>query len=159
MVPVTSWWVHNHTTANCRRFSQYFLRFLSCSLSSCHVCGFQTELNAQFVSHMSLHVDKEQWMFSLCCSVCDYVCMEESDMKNHISTGHAGRDSQRCTSVHRFWVTVTVQPEIAVVSWTLMFCGVSFVSLPRAAFPKMNWIAKHRSWPINNNYFHILQSG
>uniref|UniRef100_A0A672Z1B5 Zinc finger protein 827 n=1 Tax=Sphaeramia orbicularis TaxID=375764 RepID=A0A672Z1B5_9TELE len=56
---------------------------------SCHVCGFQTELNAQFVSHMSLHVDKEQWMFSLCCSVCDYVCMEENDMKNHISTGHA----------------------------------------------------------------------
>uniref|UniRef100_A0A3B4YA88 Zinc finger protein 827 n=1 Tax=Seriola lalandi dorsalis TaxID=1841481 RepID=A0A3B4YA88_SERLL len=60
---------------------------------SCHVCGFQTELNAQFVSHMSLHVDKEQWMFSLCCSVCDYVCMEENDMKNHISTGHAGTDS------------------------------------------------------------------
>uniref|UniRef100_A0A672FE70 Zinc finger protein 827 n=1 Tax=Salarias fasciatus TaxID=181472 RepID=A0A672FE70_SALFA len=59
---------------------------------SCHVCGFQTELNAQFVSHMSLHVDKEQWMFSLCCSVCDYVCMEESDMKSHISTGHAGKD-------------------------------------------------------------------
>uniref|UniRef100_A0A8C6U196 Zinc finger protein 827 n=1 Tax=Neogobius melanostomus TaxID=47308 RepID=A0A8C6U196_9GOBI len=57
---------------------------------SCHVCGFQTELNAQFVSHMSLHVDKEQWMFSLCCSVCDYVCMDESDMKSHISTGHAG---------------------------------------------------------------------
>uniref|UniRef100_A0A3Q0SEZ0 Zinc finger protein 827 n=1 Tax=Amphilophus citrinellus TaxID=61819 RepID=A0A3Q0SEZ0_AMPCI len=60
---------------------------------SCHVCGFQTELNAQFVSHMSLHVDKEQWMFSLCCSVCDYVCMEETDMRNHISTGHAGTDS------------------------------------------------------------------
>uniref|UniRef100_A0A8C2YZN8 Zinc finger protein 827 n=1 Tax=Cyclopterus lumpus TaxID=8103 RepID=A0A8C2YZN8_CYCLU len=57
---------------------------------SCHVCDFQTELNAQFVSHMSLHVDKEQWMFSLCCSVCDFVCMEENDMKNHISTGHAG---------------------------------------------------------------------
>uniref|UniRef100_A0A3B5LRL0 Zinc finger protein 827 n=1 Tax=Xiphophorus couchianus TaxID=32473 RepID=A0A3B5LRL0_9TELE len=64
---------------------------------SCHVCGFQTELNAQFVSHMSLHVDKEQWMFSLCCSVCDYVCMEESDMKSHISTGHAGNDSCRET--------------------------------------------------------------
>ncbi|KAF3852500.1 hypothetical protein F7725_005855 [Dissostichus mawsoni] len=52
---------------------------------SCHVCDFQTELNAQFVSHMSLHVDKEQWMFSLCCSICEYVCMEENDMKNHIS--------------------------------------------------------------------------
>ncbi|XP_041839093.1 zinc finger protein 827 isoform X4 [Melanotaenia boesemani] len=61
---------------------------------SCHVCGFQTELNAQFVSHMSLHVDKEQWMFSLCCSVCDYVCMEETDMKSHISTGHAGLNSR-----------------------------------------------------------------
>ncbi|XP_047434228.1 zinc finger protein 827 isoform X3 [Mugil cephalus] len=61
---------------------------------SCHVCGFQTELNAQFVSHMSLHVDKEQWMFSLCCSVCDYVCMEENDMKSHISTGHAGLNSR-----------------------------------------------------------------
>lgn len=70
-----------------------FLPFPLCSLSSCHVCDFQTELNAQFVSHMSLHVDKEQWMFSLCCSVCDYACMEESDMKNHISTGHAGRES------------------------------------------------------------------
>lgn len=31
-------------------------------------------------------------MFSLCCSVCDYACMEEADMKNHISTGHAGTD-------------------------------------------------------------------
>uniref|UniRef100_A0A8C5DIQ7 C2H2-type domain-containing protein n=1 Tax=Gouania willdenowi TaxID=441366 RepID=A0A8C5DIQ7_GOUWI len=61
---------------------------------SCHVCGFQTELNAQFVSHMSLHVDKEQWMFSLCCSVCDYVCMEENDMKNHISAGHTGLNSR-----------------------------------------------------------------
>lgn len=61
---------------------------------SCHVCGFQTELNAQFVSHMSLHVDKEQWMFSLCCSVCDYVCMDESDMKSHISTGHAVLNSR-----------------------------------------------------------------
>lgn len=70
-----------------------FLLLPLCSLSSCHVCGFQTELNAQFVSHMSLHVDKEQWMFSLCCSVCDYVCMEETDMRNHISTGHAGTDS------------------------------------------------------------------
>uniref|UniRef100_A0A3Q3FZ13 Zinc finger protein 827 n=1 Tax=Labrus bergylta TaxID=56723 RepID=A0A3Q3FZ13_9LABR len=65
---------------------------------SCHVCDFQTELNAQFVSHMSLHVDKEQWMFSLCCSVCDYVCMEENDMKSHISTGHAGTESLRITS-------------------------------------------------------------
>ncbi|XP_061888299.1 zinc finger protein 827-like isoform X2 [Entelurus aequoreus] len=61
---------------------------------SCHVCGFQTELNAQFVGHMSLHVDKEQWMFSLCCSICDYVCMEEGDMKNHISTGHSGLNSR-----------------------------------------------------------------
>ncbi|KAM3623538.1 uncharacterized protein V6R79_012279 [Siganus canaliculatus] len=61
---------------------------------SCHVCDFQTELNAQFVSHMSLHVDKEQWMFSLCCSVCDYACMDENDMKNHISTGHAGLNSR-----------------------------------------------------------------
>ncbi|XP_024115172.1 zinc finger protein 827 [Oryzias melastigma] len=61
---------------------------------SCHVCGFQTELNAQFVSHMSLHVDKEQWMFSLCCSTCDYICMEESDMKSHISAGHAGLNSR-----------------------------------------------------------------
>ncbi|XP_061737184.1 zinc finger protein 827-like [Nerophis ophidion] len=61
---------------------------------SCHVCGFQTELNAQFVAHMSLHVDKEQWMFSLCCSICDYVCMEEGDMKNHISTGHSGLNSR-----------------------------------------------------------------
>lgn len=31
-------------------------------------------------------------MFSLCCSVCDYACMEETDMKNHISTGHAGTE-------------------------------------------------------------------
>uniref|UniRef100_A0A3Q1GNT4 Zinc finger protein 827 n=1 Tax=Acanthochromis polyacanthus TaxID=80966 RepID=A0A3Q1GNT4_9TELE len=66
---------------------------------SCHVCGFQTELNAQFVSHMSLHVDKEQWMFSLCCSVCDYVCMEENDMKSHISTGHAGFECVFCNFV------------------------------------------------------------
>ncbi|XP_045578714.1 zinc finger protein 827 isoform X1 [Salmo salar] len=61
---------------------------------SCHACGFQTGLNAQFVSHMSLHVDKEQWMFSLCCSACDYVCVEESDMKSHVSHGHTGLNSR-----------------------------------------------------------------
>ncbi|KAL1023749.1 hypothetical protein UPYG_G00045540 [Umbra pygmaea] len=61
---------------------------------SCHVCGFQTELNAQFVSHMSLHVDKEQWMYSLCCGVCEYVCVEESDMKTHVSQGHTGLTSR-----------------------------------------------------------------
>ncbi|XP_053559685.1 zinc finger protein 827 [Bombina bombina] len=57
---------------------------------SCHVCGFETELNVQFVSHMSLHVDKEQWMFSICCSTCDFVTMEESDMRTHISSKHSG---------------------------------------------------------------------
>ncbi|KAJ8000685.1 hypothetical protein DPEC_G00182920 [Dallia pectoralis] len=61
---------------------------------SCHVCGFQTELNAQFVSHMSLHVDKEQWMYSLCCAICDYVCVEESNMKTHVSQGHTGLSSR-----------------------------------------------------------------
>nr|XP_014424842.1 zinc finger protein 827 isoform X3 [Pelodiscus sinensis] len=55
---------------------------------SCHVCGFETEMNVQFVSHMSLHVDKEQWMFSICCTACDFVTMEESDMKAHVSTKH-----------------------------------------------------------------------
>ncbi len=60
---------------------------------SCHVCGFQTEFNAQFVSHMSLHVDKEQWMFSLCCSICEYVGVDEAEMKAHISAGHAGKSS------------------------------------------------------------------
>nr|DBA28989.1 TPA: hypothetical protein GDO54_009264 [Pyxicephalus adspersus] len=57
---------------------------------SCHVCGFETELNVQFVSHMSLHVDKQQWMYSICCSACDFVTMEESDMRTHISTKHSG---------------------------------------------------------------------
>nr|XP_033795976.1 zinc finger protein 827 isoform X2 [Geotrypetes seraphini] len=57
---------------------------------SCHVCGFETQLNAQFVSHMSLHVDKEQWMFSLCCSSCDFTSTEESDMKAHVSSKHSG---------------------------------------------------------------------
>ncbi|XP_051560342.1 zinc finger protein 827-like isoform X4 [Myxocyprinus asiaticus] len=61
---------------------------------SCHVCGFQTEINAQFVSHMSLHVDKEQWMFSLCCSTCEYVGVDEAEMKAHISAGHAGLNSR-----------------------------------------------------------------
>uniref|UniRef100_A0A673MGW9 C2H2-type domain-containing protein n=1 Tax=Sinocyclocheilus rhinocerous TaxID=307959 RepID=A0A673MGW9_9TELE len=60
---------------------------------SCHVCGFQTEFNAQFVRHMSLHVDKEQWMFSLCCSTCEYVGVDEAEMKAHISAGHAGKIS------------------------------------------------------------------
>lgn len=83
-----------------------FLPFPLCSLCSCHVCDFQTELNAQFVSHMSLHVDKEQWMFSLCCSVCDYACMEETDMKNHISTGHAGTES---LMIHWFRVTALIR--------------------------------------------------
>uniref|UniRef100_A0A8C8EP63 C2H2-type domain-containing protein n=1 Tax=Oncorhynchus tshawytscha TaxID=74940 RepID=A0A8C8EP63_ONCTS len=65
---------------------------------SCHACGFQTGQNAQFVSHMSLHVDKEQWMFALCCSACDYVCVEESDMKSHVSHGHTGRSVTKSTS-------------------------------------------------------------
>ncbi|XP_008825697.1 zinc finger protein 827 isoform X2 [Nannospalax galili] len=59
---------------------------------SCHVCGFETELNVQFVSHMSLHVDKEQWMFSICCTACDFVTMEEAEIKNHIGTKHTGED-------------------------------------------------------------------
>ncbi|XP_007639683.1 zinc finger protein 827 isoform X2 [Cricetulus griseus] len=59
---------------------------------SCHVCGFETELNVQFVSHMSLHVDKEQWMFSICCTACDFVTMEEAEIKNHIGSKHTGDD-------------------------------------------------------------------
>ncbi|XP_055974971.1 zinc finger protein 827 isoform X3 [Sorex fumeus] len=59
---------------------------------SCHVCGFETELNVQFVSHMSLHVDKEQWMFSICCTACDFVTMEEAEIKTHIGTKHTGED-------------------------------------------------------------------
>ncbi|KAG8453947.1 hypothetical protein GDO86_000536 [Hymenochirus boettgeri] len=59
---------------------------------SCHVCGFETELNVQFVSHMSLHVDKEQWMYSICCSTCDFVTMEESDMRTHINAKHSGEE-------------------------------------------------------------------
>lgn len=57
---------------------------------SCHVCGFETELNVQFVSHMSLHVDKEQWMFSICCTACDFVTMDEAEIKTHIGTKHTG---------------------------------------------------------------------
>lgn len=64
--------------------------FLSCS---CHVCGFETELNVQFVSHMSLHVDKEQWMFSICCTACDFVTMDEAEIKAHIDTKHTGDHS------------------------------------------------------------------
>uniref|UniRef100_A0A7M4EMR9 Zinc finger protein 827 n=2 Tax=Crocodylus porosus TaxID=8502 RepID=A0A7M4EMR9_CROPO len=59
---------------------------------SCHVCGFETEMNVQFVSHMSLHVDKEQWMFSICCTACDFVTMEEADMKAHISSKHPAEE-------------------------------------------------------------------
>uniref|UniRef100_A0A8B9GP57 Zinc finger protein 827 n=1 Tax=Astyanax mexicanus TaxID=7994 RepID=A0A8B9GP57_ASTMX len=60
---------------------------------SCRVCGFQTELNAQFVSHMSLHVDKEQWMFSLCCNSCEYVGVDEAEIKAHINAEHAGQNT------------------------------------------------------------------
>lgn len=65
---------------------------------SCHVCGFETELNVQFVSHMSLHVDKEQWMFSICCTACDFVTMEEAEIKAHIGTKHTGDLSCRSLS-------------------------------------------------------------
>ncbi|XP_041051121.1 zinc finger protein 827 isoform X1 [Carcharodon carcharias] len=61
---------------------------------SCHVCGFETEVNLQFVSHMSLHVDKEQWMFSLCCSTCNFSCMDETEMKTHVDAAHAGERVQ-----------------------------------------------------------------
>lgn len=66
---------------------------------SCHVCGFETELNVQFVSHMSLHVDKEQWMFSICCTACDFVTMEEAEIKAHIGTKHTGDHSCRSFSL------------------------------------------------------------
>lgn len=72
-----------------------FLMFLTLEFSSacsCHVCGFETEMNVQFVSHMSLHVDKEQWMFSICCTACDFVTMEEADMKAHVNNKHTGDD-------------------------------------------------------------------
>eukprot|EP00076_Gallus_gallus_P040145 XP_025005683.1 zinc finger protein 827 isoform X4 [Gallus gallus] len=59
---------------------------------SCHVCGFETEMNVQFVSHMSLHVDKEQWMFSICCTACDFVTMEEADMKAHVNSKHTAEE-------------------------------------------------------------------
>ncbi|OXB75440.1 UNVERIFIED_CONTAM: hypothetical protein H355_003554, partial [Colinus virginianus] len=59
---------------------------------SCHVCGFETEMNVQFVSHMSLHVDKEQWMFSICCTACDFVTMEEAEMKAHVSSKHTAEE-------------------------------------------------------------------
>ncbi|XP_044537635.1 zinc finger protein 827-like [Gracilinanus agilis] len=67
---------------------------------SCHVCGFETELNVQFVSHMSLHVDKEQWMFSICCTSCDFVTMEEADIKAHISAKHT--DAKQRVMLHDF---------------------------------------------------------
>uniref|UniRef100_A0A8C3Y178 Zinc finger protein 827 n=1 Tax=Catharus ustulatus TaxID=91951 RepID=A0A8C3Y178_CATUS len=59
---------------------------------SCHVCGFETEMNVQFVSHMSLHVDKEQWMFAICCTACDFVTMEEADMKAHVNNKHTAEE-------------------------------------------------------------------
>lgn len=74
--------------------SPFSLPLFSFTLScSCHVCGFETELNVQFVSHMSLHVDKEQWMFSICCTACDFVTMEEAEIKTHIGTKHTGDHS------------------------------------------------------------------
>lgn len=76
-------------------FVLYFLILLTLefpSACSCHVCGFETEMNVQFVSHMSLHVDKEQWMFSICCTACDFVTMEEADMKAHVNSKHTGDD-------------------------------------------------------------------
>lgn len=70
------------------------------SACSCHVCGFETEMNVQFVSHMSLHVDKEQWMFSICCTACDFVTMEEADMKAHVNNKHTGDDpSPSCSDL------------------------------------------------------------
>lgn len=79
-----------------------FLMFLTLefpSACSCHVCGFETEMNVQFVSHMSLHVDKEQWMFSICCTACDFVTMEEADMKAHVNSKHTGDDPCLPTAV------------------------------------------------------------
>jgi hypothetical protein len=36
-------------------------------------------------------VDKEQWMFSICCTACDFVTMEEAEIKTHIGTKHTGK--------------------------------------------------------------------
>lgn len=83
------------------RTSLFSLPLFSFVLSySCHVCGFETELNVQFVSHMSLHVDKEQWMFSICCTACDFVTMEEAEIKAHVGTKHTG--DPPCRSCSRF---------------------------------------------------------
>lgn len=85
----------NSGQGNTLLFVVWFLKFLTLefpSAYSCHVCGFETEMNVQFVSHMSLHVDKEQWMFSICCTACDFVTMEEADMKAHVNSKHTGDD-------------------------------------------------------------------
>ena len=86
---------------------------------SCHVCGFETELNVQFVSHMSLHVDKEQWMFSICCTACDFVTMEEAEIKAHISSKHTG-DHPPCRPFPPFSPPLAAPPDrdvrIAVTS-------------------------------------------
>lgn len=85
----------NSGKGNMLLFVVWFLIFLTLefpSACSCHVCGFETEMNVQFVSHMSLHVDKEQWMFSICCTACDFVTMEEADMKAHVNSKHTGDD-------------------------------------------------------------------
>jgi len=87
--------LQNGEKDNMLLFVLYFLMLLTLefpSACSCHVCGFETEMNVQFVSHMSLHVDKEQWMFSICCTACDFVTMEEADMKAHVNSKHTGDD-------------------------------------------------------------------
>ncbi|XP_026524567.1 zinc finger protein 827 isoform X1 [Notechis scutatus] len=83
---------------------------------SCHVCGFETELNVQFVSHMSLHVDKEQWMFSICCTACDFVTMEEMEMKAHVANKHAGDNLSLCPGEERKTPSDSTSPSSSSLS-------------------------------------------
>lgn len=71
-------------------------------------------------------------MFSLCCSACDYVCVEESDMKSHVSHGHTGRSSVVCSGMYCIerWLWSTSCPSVEQEDEVSLYNQLDGISFP-----------------------------
>ncbi|XP_041841124.1 zinc finger protein 561-like [Melanotaenia boesemani] len=84
----------------------------------CHVCGFETEGQALFQSHMTEHRQWEHNSFTLHCCMCDLSTNQEAEMRAHMDTHIQGDVGElRCpitlpaASSSALAVAVATQPE------------------------------------------------
>ncbi|XP_013771640.1 zinc finger Y-chromosomal protein-like isoform X2 [Pundamilia nyererei] len=111
-----------HQTTGC----SYFFR--------CHVCGFETEGQALFQSHMTEHRQWEHRSFSLHCCVCDHSTNQEAEMRAHVCTHIQGEvrcpvtlpaTASTSSSGARSVATAT-QPETSTSEHRCRICQRSF---------------------------------